>query len=53
MNSVTDLSSGRDDRMKVLVYSCIGGLDIIGVSKKGKKSEAKPQEERRHAVTKF
>ncbi len=39
--------------MKILVYSCIRGLDRIWVSKSGKSSSARPQEAGRHAVSKF
>ncbi len=39
--------------MKILVDSCIRGLDRIRVSKSGKLSSARPQEGGRHAVSKL
>ncbi len=39
--------------MKILVDSCIRGLDRIGVSKSGKSSSARLLERGRHAVSKF
>ncbi len=39
--------------MKILVDSCINGLDRIRVSKSGNLSSAGPQEGGRHAVSKF
>ncbi len=46
-------TSERDEGMKILVDSCIRGLDRIGVSKRRKSSLARPGEEGRHAVSKF
>ena len=39
--------------MKVLVNSCIRGLDSIGVRKSRKSCAARPREGGRHAVSKF
>ncbi len=43
-NSVPELTSENDEGMKILVDSCIRGLDRIGVSKRGKSSLARPGE---------
>ncbi len=40
--AVPKLTSERDEGMKVLVNSCIRGLDRIGVSKREKLSLARP-----------
>ena len=50
---VPELTSKRDERIAVLVNSCIRNLDRIGVSKRGEPSVARPPEEGRHAVSKF
>ena len=39
--------------MGVLVYSCIRELDRIGVRGRRKSCAARPQEDRRHAVSKI
>jgi len=43
----------KDERVKMLVDSCIRGLDSIGMSVSGKSCAAGPREGERHAVSKF
>ncbi len=47
------MTSESNEGMKILVDSCMRGLDRIGVSKSGKSSSAIPQEGGRLAVSKF
>ena len=42
-----------DERLRILVNSCIREVDRIGVRGRGKSCAARPQEQRRHAVSKI
>ena len=50
---VPEFTSKREERITMLVNSCIRDLDSIGVSEGRKSCAARPREERRHAVSKF
>ena len=45
--------SVRDERMKILVNSCIWKMDRIRMRRSRKSCAAKPREVRSHAVSKF
>lgn len=47
------MNSKRDEKIKILVNSCITGLGRILVNKRGKSSAAFLREEGRHAISKF
>ncbi len=49
---VPEFTSDREESIKVLVHSCIRGLDSIRVSLWRKTCKARPWEEGRHAVSK-
>ena len=49
MKRVSEFTSVRDERVKILVNSCIRKMDRIGV----RRNAARPREEDRHAVSKF
>ena len=50
---VPEFTSKGDERMKMLVNSCISEVDRIGMRKSRKSCAARPQEGGRHAVSKF
>ena len=50
---VPEFTSRREERMKMLVNSCISEVDRIGMRKSRKSCAAWPREGGRHAVSKF
>ena len=47
------MTSGRNERMKILVDSCVREMDKIGMRMSRMSGVAGPPEEERHAVSKF
>ena len=50
---VPEFTRERDERLRILVYSCIREVDRIGVRGRGKSCAARPREHGRHAVRKI
>ena len=48
-----EFTSERDERMKMLVNSCISEVDRIGMRESRKSCAARPREWGRHAVSSF
>ena len=50
---VPEFTSVRDERMKILINSCIRKMDRIGMRRSRKSCAARPWKGRRHVVSKF
>ena len=48
---VPEFTRERDERLRILVNSCIREVDRIGVRGRGKSCAARPRDHGRHAVT--
>ncbi len=51
--SIVEFTSERDERMEMLVNSCISEVDRVGMREHRKSCAARPRKEGRHAVSKF
>ena len=50
---VPEFTRERDERLRILVYSCIREVDRIGVRGRGKSCAVRPREQGRHSVSKI
>ena len=50
---VPEFTRERDERLKILVNSCIREVDRIGVRGRGKSCVERPREQGRHAISKI
>ena len=51
MKRVPEFTRERDERLRILVNTCIREVDRIGVRGRSKSCAARPREQGRHAVS--